>query len=322
MRNLGRVTAVMAGLAGASAALALVVAGCGGDDSTTPDASDAKADMVTSDRTIDVNKSDVNNDVKQPDAPPPDVDSGVQDAPPPDVKDFDVGDASFDIGSDVNLTDAPFGVSLSEFPAAVNLAYCQRLEACCNAEDGGVADASGFVSSCVSSLGPFSVSGNLNLANTASPNVVYVPSKAKECLDQLAATPCGTVSAGQSELNYLTCASAIQGQLAVGSGPCTSSFDCASGYCPTDGGTCTALGGVGASCKDTTYSTDCTYLGNGDPLVYCSADGGTCQADLPNGSTCVEYQQCNSQVCFFGSSSSGTCETSFVFATHAFCMMP
>jgi hypothetical protein len=306
-------------LAGASAALALSVAGCGGDDNVIgPDAADVKHD-TTSDHTM----ADVPHvDVQHKDAPPPeDVrDSGKRDAPSDVVMFFDVGEASFDVG-DVKITDAAFGVSLSEFPAAVNTAYCQRLEACCSM-DGGVVDAGAFLASCLASLAGYSAAGNLNLANTSSPNVTYVPAKAKQCLDDLAATSCGTESAAQSELNYLTCAAAIQGKLAIGSSGCTSSFDCVSGaYCPSDGGSCTALATVGMPCKDTTYSQDCTYLGNGEPLLYCGADSGTCLDDLPNGSTCSEYEQCTSQVCTFGSTS-GTCATSYLFSYPAFCASP
>jgi hypothetical protein len=314
----------MASLAGASTTLALVVSGCGGDDTSTgADAADAKQES-TSDHTM---MMDGKTDVIQSDASdapsPEDVQDGGMPDVPSDVKFFDVGDAGFDVG-DATINDAPFEVSITDFPTAVNTAYCQRLEACCST-DGGAgagADAGGFVATCLASFGPYSASGNLNLANPSSPHVVYVPANAKECLAQLAATPCGTETAAQSELNYLTCASAIQGTLTPGTGPCTSSFDCVSGaYCASDGGLCTSLAKVNMPCKDTTYSQDCTYLGNGDPLLFCNADSGTCLDDLVNGSTCDEYQQCASQVCNFGSTS-GTCATTFQYSYPALCAAP
>jgi hypothetical protein len=315
MRNLGRVSAAMATLAGASMAVALVVVGCGGDDNGTDGGTDSGPDMKASDHTVDVK-----TDTTQPDATPPDADAAPPpDAPPPDAKFFDVGEASFDV---VIIPEGGFDVSLAQFPAAVNAAYCQRLETCCHALDAGVADAGGFAAGCIADFGPYSASGNLNLANTASPHVVYDPSNAKECLEQFAATPCGTETAAQSELNYLTCASAIQGQLAIGASGCTSSFDCVSGaYCPSDGGTCTALAIAGMPCKDTNYSTDCTYLGNGDPLLWCNADSGTCENDFSTGSSCIEYEQCNTQVCNF-SGSTGTCASTLQFANAALCASP
>ncbi len=347
MRNLGRVTAVLATLAGASAAMGAFLAGCGGDDTIgNPDASDGSQD-TTSDHTAppdgradvthedhhtnDVQSNDVVTDAGDGGTDASDAKDSGSDSPDvlPDVVTdspmfFDVGDAGFDV-ADV-FADAPFEVSLAQFPAAVNTAYCQRLAACCTA-DGGTGDAGAFVANCLGSFAGYSAAGNLNLASTSSPNVIYVTAKAEQCLEQLAATPCGTVSAGKSELNYLTCAEAIQGTLGVGTSGCTSTFDCTSGYCPTDGGTCTALSGVGGPCSDTTYSTDCTYEGNGDPLVYCSPDAGTCQSDLPTDagggatSACFEYEQCQSQVCDFSGGPDGgpACVNSFIFADPEYC---
>jgi hypothetical protein len=311
MRNLGRLSAVMATLAGASMATALVVAGCGGDDNGTDGGTDSGPD-IKGDHTVDVK-----TDMTAPDALPPDADAAPPpDAPPPDVKFFDVSDAGFDI----MVSDAAgFDVSLAQFPAAVNEAYCQRLEACCGMLDAGVAEAGAFVAACVASFTGYSASGDLNLANTASPHVVYVESNAKECLEQLAATPCGTVTAAQAQVNYLTCASAIKGQLAIGASGCTSSFDCVSGaHCPTDGGTCTALSGVNGACKDFEYSTDCNYLGNGVPLLWCNPDSGTCLNDFANGSGCFESEQCQSLIC----SGAGSCVPSFQFASSGYCASP
>jgi hypothetical protein len=297
MRGIRRVGAIVAGFACGSAALAAFVEACSSDDrSLAPQVLDAHLDTMT-DQAVD--HADAKEDVQ------PDVGPDGSESDPDGITFLDVTDA----GS--------IDVTLKEFPEAVDTAYCRRLAACCS-----VVDAGAFVARCLASFAGYSASGNLNLANTSSPHVTFNTGKAKACLEQIAAYPCGSVTAAQIELNAVTCASAIQGDLTAGAGPCTSSFDCVSGaYCPRDGGVCTPLSDAGGLCKDFTYSTDCTFLGNGVPSNYCNPDSGTCQPDHPNGSTCFEYEECQSQLCVMDDAGI-VCTTAAPFSTAAICAAP
>jgi hypothetical protein len=118
------------------------------------------------------------------------------------------------------------------------------------------------------------------------------------CISALRAFPCGTIAPPQFAAILNACNGVLTGNIANGSGPCVSSFECANGYCasPVDGaaGTCAPLVGQGAACKPGNDSPDhmCTRAGVAQPRLWCDVtnhpDGGgaTCVPPLPNGAGC------------------------------------
>lgn len=280
-------------LAGGAALMFGTTAGCGDDSSgAAPSVVDATADT-------------------KPTAPDAMEDSHV-----------DAGTATMSDGPSgfADVGDVAIAIpSLSQFPHAVDVAYCTRLQQCCMvpAADWNQTGTSG----CVSTLD--TMGGVLGLGGFASAlesgHVEYDASAAKNCLDHVYSFSCGAVPASAIAFTRDVCFGAMHGTLGAGAGPCVSSLECASGlYCRVVSGggpgTCVALQGQGQACADTTASTDCTYLGNGTPALFCfdPGDGGTptCEPALPlDAGPCNQAAACQSWACNYP-----TCVGTIVFS--------
>ncbi len=293
MRNLARVPAILGALVGASGVLACALVGCGGDNTVGGDGGDSSTDGTNPDGT---NPDGTKPDGNKPDGNKPD---GKKDAPstdsPADATDAgDAGDAPEE--ADVTSTDA---AALYAFPNAVNTAYCTRLAFCCDGADAGAFQ----LNECVAEFG---TTGwlNVGLADVHGGHINFNPTRAADCLSDIAAVSCGTVTAADIQTQISDCTQAMVGTLAEGASGCNSAWDCAPpAYCDNFGGgtgKCTALVGVGMPCQDTNLSTDCSELGNGHPDNYCAlGDGGgaTCETELTNGTGCFSSTACQSQIC-------------------------
>ena len=219
----------------------------------------------------------------------------------------DVGDVAIDVPA------------LGQFPHAVDVAYCTRLQQCClvppsqwNQDSNG--------NGCVPFLDNNDGVAGLTAYNAAldSGLVLYDAAAARTCLSYVLSFTCGEVPASAVELIRSQCYGAMQGTLSAGTGPCVNALECKSGlYCQTaaDGGpgNCVALEGQGQPCTDTNNSTDCTYLGNGLPALYCSdpGEGGTptCQPALPLDGGCSVAQACQNLDCNYP-----VCTNSYTFS--------
>jgi hypothetical protein len=290
--NFARITAILGGVVGVSTAAGGLAVGCGGGDTGVTSDGGAHDGTTPSDAPADGQLEDAT------DAGP--VETGVSDS-----NDFtDIGDVPINVPA------------LSEFPHAVDEAYCTRLQQCCLVQpnqwnqdgDGGCVplfDQGG---------GAFGIG---NFGGLTGGKVAYNQAAAYTCLHEFLSINCGTVASASLVRVQNDCFAAMVGTLDVDAGPCMSSLECKTGaYCRIIGdagsGTCAALRGMNQPCVDTTSSTDCTYLGNGIPPLYCApADGGgaTCLPALPGDAGCTQPPQCQSVTC-----NGGTCVDNYVFS--------
>jgi hypothetical protein len=292
-------------VASAAGAVVSTAAGCGDDNSVTS-GEDSGSDS-TAEGGGDVQATETG----------PDADAGTMDsADAPATEDVSDAPSGFvDVG-DVAIDVPPLG----QFPHAVDLAYCTRLQQCCMVPSSQW-DNTNDQNGCVPTLDTYGGVVGIADFNSAldSGLVLYDASAAKTCLDYVYSFTCGTVPASAITFIRDQCFGAMQGTLTAGNGPCVNSLQCTSGlYCQltADGGpgNCTALKTQGQPCVDTTLSTDCTYLGNGTPALYCfdPMDGGapTCQPALPlDASTCTGNAACQTWTCNYP-----TCVDTVVFS--------
>jgi hypothetical protein len=321
MRNLSRVSAILSALLGVSGVLAFAVAGCGGDDSVQGDSG--------GDTSTDGNAPDGKRDGSHKnDAPSSDVVGTDSPTPTDSPADSPSTDGGTDSGGDL--------AALYAFPAAVNAALCTRLATCCAEPDAGVA---AFVATCVQEYAEYGGVADVNLANTHGGHIKYDSTAAAKCFADIKAISCGSYTSAEEKAALSDCTAAMVGTIDAPKGGCTSSWECApTGYCAgsagsltplydNDGklvgdagaptGTCTALRGVGDSCTDLNFYTDCTYVGNGSPDNFCNPNeagtAGSCVLDYPTGSAgagCLYNQQCQTELCIYGVG----CESSSTFS--------
>jgi hypothetical protein len=323
MRNLTQASAVLAALLSASGALAVAAVGCGGDDTSV--ATDAQADATADQTTDGTSSADQATDVKHDHAL---IDGAADVLAHPDASKNDASDggASDADASDVRASDADasdvatiISAALLAFPNKVNAAYCERVAQCCGF-DGGA----GFnIAQCIAdnvSVGGFY---NVDVAQVDSGNILLDETAATACLNDIASFDCETLSDPQWTNALSACTTALQGQIGVNDGKCTSYWDCtAGGYCvKPDGGSshCVTLSPEGGPCSDFGSSTDCTFKGAGAPAEYCAPVGdgstGVCEPNLPLSANCNYDQWCATQICDPGTASTlnGECQTSTLF---------
>jgi hypothetical protein len=285
-RNLARITIILGGVVGAAVAVGGLAAGCGGDDSG-------------------VVHEEGGHDVTTGDAPMGDalMGDGGEGGP----GEVDGGDAASDANDFADIGDVQIDVpALTAFPHAVDEAYCTRLQQCCLV-DPSQWNQDGADGGCAPSFDQAGgVFGVASFGGLAGGKVAYNQAAAYNCLHDFLSINCGTVASSSLVKVQNDCFAAMVGTLDVGAGPCNSSLECKpGGYCRVVGdastGTCAALQTQGQPCVDTTSSTDCTYLGNGNPALYCApgVDGGpaTCQPALPLNGTCTQNPQCVTDSC-------------------------
>ena len=229
-------------------------------------------------------------------------------------------------------------VPLSGYGNAAATAFCNRVSTCCGN--------TGFnLSQCITDNEVYGWESSLppSMAEYGSPNLVYNPTAGSACISALGNMPCGAaVSAAQYAAVTSACFGPLHGNIAVGSGPCTSSFECVPGsYCvketvdagaPDAGGDagkggveslCEPLVAVGAACSQVAGDDACSYLGE-ETAVYCNRingnAGATCANRLANGLTCgstseFDDEACTSLLC----GDNDQCGSTVALPTKAYC---
>jgi len=295
--HLRRVLVLLGGAAGASVVAAVLVVGCGGDDTGAANAPDGSSSQNADSTTDAPQQSETGSaDGGEPGDGGTTGDSGSMgdgglpgdangDSGPVDSGHFDSG-ITFDASTLLN------------FPLQTAQAYCSRLQQCCL-----VSTASWNQTSCVSAIennGGVRGLGNY-AASLDSGNVDYNPVAAAACLNDIAAVPCGNLTS-VTVLNLQSdCYGALVGTLSTNSGPCKTSLECVSGnYCSSsarDGGSCVQVQGLNGPCTRT-LDDECSYLGTGIS-TFCALDGGVgqCQATEPIEAGCSTNAQCQSGLC-------------------------
>lgn len=300
-----RLYVLLALAAGGGACMLSAMAGCGDDNSVS--GGDSGGDS-TADSSGDSMAAETGTETGTGgDASEAGADGNGSDVTDAGSGFVDVGDVAIDVPS------------LSDFPHAVDNAYCTRLEQCCMLSGGQQWNQNG-ANGCVPLLdmngGVFGIA-DFNAA-LDSGLVGYDASAARTCLDTVLSYTCGVGPSSAIDLARDLCFGAMQGTLTSGNGPCVNSLECANGlYCRLSGdsgtGTCAPLQTQGQPCSDTVLSTDCSYLGNGTPALYCSdpGDGGTptCQPALPLDAGCNSNAQCQTWDCNYP-----VCTNVFVFS--------
>lgn len=277
-----RFAQALVAVVGLASGLAVVATGCGDDD-------DGGAPAPTADATTDTG-----------------VDSTVADT-------ADTA-APADTRADVR-PDAP--TSAKGFPRFVVKTYCERLGDCC-----GVTAFD--LDACITYYDVVKPLGGVFGLSEWTPaldkgNVDFDPVSAAQCVTDITSFNCAEVGSDAYSRAQRSCTAALVGKLAIGASGCSLSVECVTGaYCDKASadagtGTCKALGMVDQPCKDTTYSVDCTYLGNGTPANYCkpgTGDGGTatCQPSEATGVACKVNADCKGLLCF------DTCEEKYTFS--------
>jgi hypothetical protein len=273
MRNFARLAVVLGSVVGVAGALAVLAIGCGGDDTAVP------LDSGGGDRTIDSPQQETgNNDTSTGDSP------------------------SEGGGGDAEAGGGDAGVPpLDKFIEATVAAYCDRLGECCIGDAGhGTWDRNRCITANINNISNPKL---LPLHNAATKDggagIQYDTAHASQCLTLLKNMKCTIGSADYSAIRD-TCYAALMGKVALNSGGCTDSIQCASpGRCDpaaADGGKCVALIGDGGLC---TSIDDCNYRGTYQPNLFCDDDPTrhpnpadasvsipTCTPQLPLNGTC------------------------------------
>lgn len=287
--NLSKIALALGTVMAGAAAVSTSMVGCGGDDTAVT------ADSGARDGTVDVAVDGPgSDDGSQTEAGTDGGGGGDADSSTPS----DANDAS-----DVQQYDVP---PLGQYPHSVDEAYCVRMGNCCLVQpsqwnltgDGGCTPI-------IDEFGGFRGLAEFNAA-LDSGLVTYNQAAAANCLQEISTLNCGVLTAQDIVKIQNDCFSAMQGTLGVDAGPCVNALECQSGeYCQlaTDGGPgrCATLQGIGQPCNDTVHSTDCTYLGNGNPSAYCDPGDGsappTCASSKPLDAGCNYNPECQSGAC-------------------------
>jgi hypothetical protein len=301
--------------------LAMLAAGCGGDDTG------GKTSLLDggADGTVDAAGD---GDAAMPDSSPK-VDGSPADASP-------------DVAPDV-VTDAhpvfdgpPFDGAIIEFPQQVKTAYCERIAACCQSIDAGALPGQIFdMPTCVADLIDFGYQGNTTgEAFLDSGHVALNATQAASCLAQIAAVDCTAdlLSSSQEKSIIGACFGALTGTQDAGAA-CNVSLECAPGtFCEPlsdGGGTCTPLRPDGGSCADLGRVFDnaaqiCSYRGSGNTGLTCltfdpttnvsfaDAASFVCVPQLATGANCSFNDNCQSLLCNQGLDAT-TCENAQSF---------
>lgn len=212
-------------------------------------------------------------------------------------------DASSDAGA---VGDASLYLAFATSQAQ---AICNFYLGCC---PGGTAAYN--MAECVAVYQQYGWEGNVPLAlrDLSEGNLAINTTQALNCVSQIATldSHCGTQTAAEWTAVTQACELVVTGTLPQGSGPCHTSFECASNsYCSTtvDGGVCAPLATQGQPCDISTLAdslngkntgnpvTDyvCSYLASGNTGLFCdivdSPDAstyGTCQPLRAAGQPC------------------------------------
>jgi hypothetical protein len=302
MKNLTALVVVVGASVAGTAAVALLMPGCGSGSTPTP-TPDASGDSPADSTVI--------------------MDSALDTTPPPDTQ-ADTMAADADAGPTTDgEAGGPDASQIFQFPGRVSQAYCQRLQTCCAPSDGGF----DFNFCVTSTLGQGGVGGDgLGNYNGLIPNnggaITFNSAMAQSCLTDIANIPCGMITSQALLQIRNDCYGALVGTIAVGSNGCTTNLDCApGGYCNIVGdagsGQCTALVAGGGGCA---FNEQCTYRGTGQPAQFCntSLTPPSCvpqaMAAAACGFTFFYEQECTTELCVQAPGGGGMCGTTTVFS--------
>lgn len=178
-------------------------------------------------------------------------------------------------GSDSDGGAGGGGLTLSDLPGEVAAAQCQAYENCVGSQ---LFDLFLGGTDCVAQTTQSVLAGEFaQYADAvAAGRMTYDASKARACLDEIAARTCSTLYLRETA----TCRAAIDGTVELG-GSCSLDGECQGvAYCKSESrtcpGACTALGAAGDTCED---DDECS-----DGLI-CS-EAGTCATPGAVGATC------------------------------------
>ena len=287
IRSLAALTSVLTACAGVGS----IAIGCG-SNSTAVGAEDASLDQTAEGSTEDGGAGDAAADnFAAPDqgadttlgtaneAGPVDGQSDVGDgattidadagsAPDADASSTQNADASTDASADAaSVQDsAPDAPSAADFVDTVSSSLCGRIRDCC------LDTQSDFrMQNCLNDFGGSPLGLAVFQPYVSTGSITYDSVQATNCLNEVAAFPCGTVNAALSISLQQDCFAAFHGAVAD-AGACQGNVECAAGsYCTSsDGGfgTCAPLQPDGGACSRFD-NTECAYLGIGVPAEYC-----------------------------------------------------
>ena len=316
MKSLLRIAAVLGTVVIASGASAVFVVGCSGDDSNGGGGVDGGFDGPAYDAAADVSQGDGATD------------GGA-----------DGSDAS-DSGSPVDAGTP----ALETYSHQINLAYCQKLAACCNGSNAAGFDLAKCVTRFDTTPNFYGIADNgLFAPYLDGGHMTFDPAKAQRCFNEIAALSCSSVSSATAIAVRDDCNAAVTGTLEAGAIGCRGSAECAAPtHCEpggTDAGTCTAPRDAGSGCgssntanPDLESVAQCGNRATGVP-GYCAIDNNgetyrsdsLCHPPEPLDAGCGQSFECVSGLCgdtndpVLVDAGYGACANDFVFATEDTC---
>jgi hypothetical protein len=193
-------------------------------------------------------------------------------------KDATVLDVAY---ADTKASDAPQPDITQPPPPAyttqVALAFCNRMQACCGAYDGGTFDYNACVAQ-TTTTGWMGTNSEFTAAVEQRMHVGIDMQSAQACVAGLAVLSCPT--AGTAEVSLLTdqCKKALVGKQGSGAN-CIASIECTTGYCELDGGACAPAPEAGALLANNdpcTLGKQCASLLCVEPTSNYACDAGPC----------------------------------------------
>ncbi|MGH7281511.1 MAG: hypothetical protein ACRELY_08320 [Polyangiaceae bacterium] len=296
MRNLRRTAAILLGILGVTGGAAVIVVGCGGDDTIIgtggPDSgSDVTADVIGNDTGIS--------------------DSGA------DAFHFDAGP-----------------ITLDSFYHQIDVTACAWEQNCCGGST--VFDTTACLRDLddPTSAG-FMFTRTLQAPADAGSTVVFDDAKAAECLNLIQGLSCSedpsAITAAQSQAIRTACYGAITGTIPAGNPGCTDSIECEpNNHCefgPDGGGTCVAPYTLGTPCvlngelpPTSLYRCGRAFAGQPNYCQTCQfytiEEAGTCSPPQDVDASCYTPYECASWVCDFNSE---RCANSFAIINTGLC---
>ena len=242
--------------------------------------------------------------------------NGVRQAPVYVCKGGEEGDATVGDGGGDGPTIPP---GLLAYPSQHAQALCEGIGKCCPQYDGGAFDLAACEAASLTS-GWDNTTLPTRISVYDAGHLTFNAMQAKVCVTALQGFTCtgsGQYAADQYAAITNSCLGVLGGTIPIGTGGCTSSWECASGaWCNlavgagAGAGFCAALLPIGAPC---TLDEMCSYVGTQKPATYCDllgGDGGVstagqCQPARADNVPCGDLNQgiyfddqaCSSQLC-------------------------
>jgi hypothetical protein len=211
-------------------------------------------------------------------------------------------------------------LSIDKLPGQLSGVLCRQSFKCCTAE----ALKDHTMSDCVQNTTFFLTAAMSGIrASETKGRAHYLPDKAAECTNALAAMTCDQWKKGQDAIEPPACAQFVQGLVDDGKA-CGQDGDCKSGYCegdepssdtkPGKDGVCKAVAAAGGACLSSEGNEGCVKG------TFC--DGGKCTAARADGASCfIDDRECAGGYCADGKCSAvapaGVCYAGCAFGGFA-----